>query len=74
MSDPGKYREKKEVDHMKEHFDPISQVRTYLEGKEDAQRLKAVEGKVKEIVLDAATFAQSSPLPETQELYTDVLL
>jgi len=40
----------------------------------DLDALKAMDKEIKEIVADAAEFAQTSPEPEAFELYTDVLL
>ena len=41
---------------------------------EDEAALKTIEDAVKEIVADAAAFAQSSPEPDPAELWTDVLV
>ena len=43
-------------------------------GTADEGALKQVDTEVKNIVLDAAEFAQTSPEPAPEELYTDVLL
>jgi pyruvate dehydrogenase E1 component alpha subunit len=75
MSDPAKYRSKEEVEEMKEKRDPIEQIRHRLESagvKEDA--LKPIEKEIKEIVAEAAQFAQDSPEPDVSELWTDVLV
>ena len=75
MSDPAKYRPRSEVDEMRKNHDPIDRVRRELLaiGVEEAE-LKAIEDKVKAIVVDAADFAQSSPEPDPSELWTDVLV
>lgn len=75
MSDPAKYRAKEEVEQFKENQDPIANLRVFmLENgiKEDA--LKTIEAGIKDVVNDAAQFAQDSPLPAEQELWTDVLI
>lgn len=76
MSDPAKYRTKDEVQKMRSERDPIDQLREkILEEKhagEDA--LKKIDREVKDIVADAAEFAQNSPEPDPSELWTDVLL
>jgi pyruvate dehydrogenase E1 component alpha subunit len=76
MSDPAKYRSKDEVTRMREEHDPIEQVRRRLleqwNLKED--ELKAIDGKVREVVNEAAEFATHDPEPDPSELYTDVLL
>jgi len=76
MSDPAKYRSKDEVQKMRSEHDPIEQVRQRLIAKKWASEdeLKAVDKEVRDIVADAADFAQSDPEPDPSELYTDVLL
>jgi len=76
MSDPAKYRSKDEVQKMRSEHDPIEQVRQRLLGKKWASEdeLKAVDKEVRDIVADAADFAQSDPEPDPSELYTDILL
>ena len=76
MSDPAKYRSKDEVQKMRSEHDPIEQVKARLlaqkgVGEDD---LKAIDKEVRDIVADAADFAQSDPEPDASELYTDVLL
>ena len=44
------------------------------EGHADEAGLKAIDKEVREIVSDAADFAQSTPEPDSSELYTDILL
>ncbi len=75
MSDPAKYRDKKEVDAMRENSDPIERVKAQiLSGNGSEARLKDIEKEIKLIVNDAAEFSLSSPLPDPSELYTDVLI
>jgi len=76
MSDPAKYRSKDEVQKMRSEHDPIEQVRQRLLDKKWASEdeLKAVDKEVRDIVADAADFAQSDPEPDVSELYTDILL
>ncbi|WP_173931743.1 pyruvate dehydrogenase (acetyl-transferring) E1 component subunit alpha [Chelativorans sp. Marseille-P2723] len=76
MSDPAKYRSRDEVQKMRAEHDPIEQVRQRLLQKKWAteDELKAIDKDVREIVADAADFAQSDPEPDVSELYTDVLL
>lgn len=75
MSDPAKYRSKEEVQKMRKESDPIDNLRhTILEGgfaTED--QLKDIDKEIKSIVTAAAEFAQQSPEPDEQELYTDIL-
>ncbi len=76
MSDPAKYRTKEEVAKMREQHDPIDKLRALLiDGKHATEEdLKVVDAKVKEVVVAAADFAQTSPEPDAAELYTDVLV
>ena len=75
MSDPAKYRSKEEVEQWREKFDPIETLRARILKEailtEDA--LKIIERDVKEVVAQAADFAQTSPEPDPSELWTDVL-
>ena len=61
---------------MRRDRDPIERLRHVLEseGHAGADALKAIEGEIREIVSDAAQFAEQSPEPASCELYTDVLL
>ncbi len=75
MSDPAKYRTREEVDDVREHNDPIKRCeKRILDGKHaDEAALKDLDKEIKEIVKAAADFSLESPLPEPEELYTDVL-
>ncbi len=74
MSDPAKYRSKDEVQKMRSDHDPIEQVRERLLEKKWASEddLKEIDKQVREIVADAADFAQSDPEPDASELWTDI--
>lgn len=74
MSDPAKYRTKDEVSSMKTDRDPITLVKDMLmEQKVPEDEIKAIDKDIKAIVNEAATFAQESPFPAEEELWTDVL-
>ena len=75
MSDPAKYRSKEEVARMRQEHDPIEHLRKRMldDGIIDENRLKTIDREVKDIVSEAAAFAQESPEPDPSELYTDVL-
>lgn len=75
MSDPAKYRSKDEVQKMRSEHDPIEQVKQRLiEAKQASEdELKAIDKEVRDIVADAADFAQTDPEPDVSELYTDIL-
>ena len=75
MSDPARYRTREEVQDVREHNDPISHAERGLLAmgvKED--ELKAIDKKIKDIVVEAAKFAEDAPEPAPAELYTDVLV
>lgn len=76
MSDPATYRSKEEVQSMREHNDPINSLKSFIEqqGWLDEAGFKEIEREVREIVLEAAEFAKSSPEPEVDELYTDIIV
>ena len=75
MSDPAKYRTRDEVDAMRKQHDSIEQLRDLLlrEGVDEAG-LKQIDQKVKAVVADAADFALASPEPDSDELFTDILI
>ncbi len=75
MSDPAKYRSREEVQAVRDKSDPIEHVKKLLEAegvKEDD--LKAVEAEIRRQVNESADFAENTPEPEPEELYTDVLV
>jgi pyruvate dehydrogenase E1 component alpha subunit len=74
MSDPAKYRSREEVSKMRAERDPIDQMRARLMegGHASEDELKAVDREIREIVNQAAAFAQESPEPDPSELMTDV--
>ncbi len=75
MSDPAKYRTKEEVDGMKQDRDPITMIKDMLQARGVAEAdIKEIDKEIKEIVNDAASFAQESPEPAAEELWTDVLV
>ncbi|MCD8562615.1 MAG: pyruvate dehydrogenase (acetyl-transferring) E1 component subunit alpha [Alphaproteobacteria bacterium] len=75
MSDPAKYRTKEELEGMKQDHDPITHIKDVMqEAGIKEEEIKAIDKEIKEIVNDAAQFAQDSPLPDEAELWTDVLI
>jgi pyruvate dehydrogenase E1 component alpha subunit len=73
MSDPGNYRTRAEIEKYQER-DPIKLFAASLieEKLIDDKGLADIDRKVREEVEDALRFADESPLPEPEELYTDV--
>ncbi|OWK32988.1 pyruvate dehydrogenase (acetyl-transferring) E1 component subunit alpha [Sphingomonas mucosissima] len=75
MSDPAKYRSREEVQAVREKSDPIEHVKRLLDEqgvRED--ELKAIEAEIRKAVNESADFAESTPEPNSEELYTDVLV
>jgi pyruvate dehydrogenase E1 component alpha subunit len=73
MSDPGNYRTRSEIEKHQER-DPIKLFTESLREKEilTDERLALIEGEVREEVERAARFADESPEPAPEELFTDV--
>jgi len=73
MGDPEKYREKDEVEKWQEE-DPIGIYRRHLlkEKISTSEELDELEGKVEAEIQDAVEFAESSPEPAPEELFTDI--
>jgi pyruvate dehydrogenase E1 component alpha subunit len=73
MSDPGNYRTRAEIEKYQER-DPIKLFSASLleENIVDQKVLDEIDRKVREEVEDSLRFADESPLPDPEELYTDV--
>lgn len=76
MSDPAKYRKREEVDDIRSHHDPIEGLKKQLieAGEASEDDLKAIDKDIKAVVAKSVDFAQESPLPDPEELWTDVLI
>ena len=76
MSDPAKYRTRDEVQKVREERDPIDQLKQKLLAtkKVSEDDLKAIDAEVKQIVAEAADFAQASPEPDPAALYSDIVV
>ncbi|MCX5614043.1 MULTISPECIES: pyruvate dehydrogenase (acetyl-transferring) E1 component subunit alpha [Bombella] len=75
MSDPAKYRQRSEVDEMRQTRDPIESLKAeMIKQGIDESFFKTVDHDVKAVVKDAAEFAETSPEPDASELWTDVLV
>ncbi|GAA3888541.1 pyruvate dehydrogenase (acetyl-transferring) E1 component subunit alpha [Sphingomonas limnosediminicola] len=75
MSDPAKYRTREEVQDVREHRDPILHAeRDLAEIGVKEEELKAIDKEIKDVVVEAAKFAEDAPEPAPAELYTDVLV
>lgn len=73
MSDPAKYRTKKEVETYKAK-DPVEQVRTTIlkEGIATQKEIDAIVSKVRDIVAESVKFAEDSKFPDPSEAFMDV--
>ncbi len=73
MSDPGNYRTRAEIEKYQER-DPIKLFSASLieEKVIDEKGLEQIDKQIREEVEDAIRFADESPLPDSDELYTDV--
>jgi len=75
MSDPAKYRSRDEVQAVRDKSDPIEAVKRELaEAGVGEDELKAIDKDIRQIVTEAADFAEQMPEPDASELYTDVLV
>ena len=75
MSDPATYRSKDEVNDMKSN-DPLLNMKKALidDYKIDEDKLSKIESDIKKQIKDVEKFALESPLPELEELFTEVYL
>ena len=75
MSDPAKYRTRDEVDKIRKTSDPIENIKSLLNkmGVED-KTLKDIDADIKSVIAEAAKFAQDSPEPSEDELFTDITI
>ena len=75
MSDPATYRSKDEVNEMKSN-DPILSMKNKLlkDYKINEDELNDVEINIKKQIKEVEKFSLESPLPEINELFTEVYL
>src|SRR6266481_4733672 len=73
MSDPGNYRTRAEIEKYQER-DPIKLFTASLkeEGIIDDKSLEQIEQQIREEIERAVRFADESPEPSAEELYTDI--
>ena len=76
MSDPAQYRTREEVSKVRAERDPIDKLRDYISENNSltSDEVKVIDTEVKEAINGAANFAQESPKPSLNELYTDVII
>ena len=73
MGDPERYRKAEEVKQWQEN-DPIGIFNKYLLDKKvtTPKGLDEIEARVEEEVIKAVEFAEASPEPAMEELFTDI--
>lgn len=75
MSDPAKYRTRDEVDKIKKTSDPIENIKELLiKHGTNEEMIKEIDTEIKATIADAANFAQESPEPSPEELFTDITI
>ena len=75
MSDPATYRSKEEVSDMKSN-DPLVNMKKALldDFKINEEILSKIETDIKKQIKEVEKFSLESPLPELNELFTEVYL
>ena len=73
MGDPERYRQKDEIEKWQQE-DPIGIIRAYLikEKLADVDELDEIENQVDEETQEAIEFAEASPEPAAEELFTNI--
>jgi len=73
MSDPGNYRTRAEIEKYQER-DPIKLFLGTLKEEKiiDDKKIKQIDDEVHEQVEKAVRFAEESPFPDPEEVYTDI--
>jgi len=73
MSDPAKYRTRDEVEKIRKNSDPIENIKELLaKNGLNEDEMKNIDSEIKVTIADAAKFAQDSPEPSVEELFTDI--
>jgi len=74
MSDPATYRTKEELEDYKKQ-DPILKLKSYMREKSmiTEEEFKNIDKKYRSVSEEAVKFAEESPKPSIEDLYTDVL-
>ena len=73
MSDPAKYRTRDEVEKIRKNSDPIENIKELLaKNGLNEDEMKNIDSEIKVTIADAAKFAQESPEPSVEELFTDI--
>ena len=74
MSDPAKYRTRKEVEDVRKSG-PIKNLQNLmLDSGMKENELKSIDDEIRKVVNDSAEFAIKSEEPSSDELFTDVTI
>lgn len=73
-NDPGEYRDKEEVDHFKENFDPVKNYKEKLikEKVLTQDKIDAMDKEIIKQVEDSVKYAQESPEPQLDKFLEEV--
>ncbi len=74
MSDPAKYRQRKEVKKVRQHHDPIKMIEARLQerGVLSEDEIKQINDRIYQDIDELVAFAETSPEPDLSELMTDI--
>ncbi|MEE9280242.1 MAG: thiamine pyrophosphate-dependent dehydrogenase E1 component subunit alpha [Myxococcota bacterium] len=74
VGDNTAYRSKEEEEEMRQHHDPLAhfEERTVGAGLVSAEDLRTIDGDVVALLDDAVAYAEASPLPQPEEVLSDV--
>ena len=69
------YRTRDEVDKIRKTSDPIENIKELLiKHGTNEEMIKEIDTEIKATIADAANFAQESPEPSPEELFTDITI
>lgn len=73
-ADPQVYRTREQIEQLREKHDPIARMRRYLveEKMANDDDLMRIDQEIAQEIQEAIRFADESPLPDPEELWTDV--
>jgi len=74
VGDPLTYRTKEEAEEVRQTRDPLERFEQQVveEGGISAEKLREIDGEVAEEIEAAVAYAEAGPLPQAEELFTDV--
>ena len=74
VGDPITYRTKEEAEEVRQTRDPLDRFEQQVveEGGISAEKLREIDGEVAEEIEAAVAYAEAGPLPQAEDLFTDV--